>query len=186
MFWSYGQKSSQSIILQDYVIRYISGWNQLISWIVCIWTDYQKSKTPNLIFPIKWPGISRYLQSSTCTQRLSESNSFTRHVSQSRHTFLVNRLSQQFYLSNQIVGFIDQTDVQKKSLTSSVSLHIGRFFKFYKTPKLEANDAKQQNSLQINLFEFMDVFIIRFFWKSFFLRQLWPSVSEKAFLRKLC
>ena len=42
-----------SIILQDYVIRHISGWTQLISLIVCTSTDYQKRKTSNLIFLIK-------------------------------------------------------------------------------------------------------------------------------------
>ena len=111
LFWSYSWKRSQSIILQDYVIRYISGWNQMISWIVCTSTDYQKGKTSNLIFLIKWPGIPRYFQSSTSAKRMSESSSVTRHVSQSHHAFLVPRLSQQILLSSQVVGFIDQPDI---------------------------------------------------------------------------
>ena len=57
LFWSYSWKSSQSIILEDYVIRYICGWNQLISWILCIWTDYQKRKTSNLIFLTRQLGM---------------------------------------------------------------------------------------------------------------------------------
>ena len=106
-FWSYSWKSSQSIILQDYLFRYISRWNQLISWIFCIWTDCQKRKTSNVIFLIRWPGMLRDVQTSTWAQRLSKSNSFTRHISKSSHTFLVHRLSQQSLLSNQIVGFVD-------------------------------------------------------------------------------
>ena len=54
LFWSYSWN----------VIRYISGWNHLISWIVCIWTNYQKRKTSNLIFLIRWPGMLRYVQRS--------------------------------------------------------------------------------------------------------------------------
>ena len=37
-----------SIILQDYMIRHISGWTQLISLIVCTSADYQKRKTSNI------------------------------------------------------------------------------------------------------------------------------------------
>ena len=77
LFWSYSWN----------VIRYISGWNHLISWIVCIWTNYQKRKTSNLIFLIRWPGMLRYVQRSIWAQRLSESSSFTTRLTEPPHIF---------------------------------------------------------------------------------------------------
>ena len=64
--------------------------------------------------------MPRCFQGSTWAQRLFESSSFTTHVSQSHHTFLVHRLSQQILLSNQIVGF------KFKLLKFFVSLNIER------------------------------------------------------------
>ena len=99
LFWSYSWKSSQSIILEDY----ICGWNQLISWILCIWTDYQKRKTSNLIF------LTRQLGMPSIPNTPRELRGYLRAVV-SPHTFphiLVHRLSQPilfFFLS----GFSSQ------------------------------------------------------------------------------
>ena len=100
-------KSYCRIIWSDISVDWINWSHGLL----CIWTDYQKMKTSNLIFLIRGPGIPRYVQSSTWTQKLPESSNFTTHLSQSYHTLLVHRLSQQILLSNQIVELIDQPDI---------------------------------------------------------------------------
>ena len=109
LFWSYSWKSSQSIILEDYVIRYICGWNQLISWILCIWTDYQKRKTSNLIF------LTRQLGMPSIPNTPRELRGYLRAVV-SPHTFphiLVHRLSQPILFFFPIrVFFTDTEDSQ--------------------------------------------------------------------------
>ena len=92
-------KSSQSIRL-----------NELISLIVCIWTDNQNKIIFNLIFLIRCSSMPRYIQSSMWAQRISESCSFTENSiewkingkEKSWYTFFVHGLSQQILLPSQI------------------------------------------------------------------------------------
>ena len=117
-FSGYSWESSQPIILQDYLVRYIPEWNQLIPLIVCVFTDNQKRKTSYLIFLIRWLGMPSYAHGSTWAQRLSESSSFTENsiewklkIKKNCHAFLVHRLSQKILLPSQTARFIYQPDI---------------------------------------------------------------------------
>ena len=108
--------------------------NELISLIVCIWTNNQKRRAANLIFLVRCLVMPRYIQNSTWAQRISGSCSFTensiewkiKQKEKSWYTFFVHTLSQQILLPSQIPGFIDQPDIWKKSLNILTWVHIGR------------------------------------------------------------
>ena len=98
-------KVVQQIRLQDSLITHMSWWNDWITLIFCMWTDSQKRKKISNKFGIGYGAQSCFVIENGIEWKIKWKEAF--------HAFLIQNLSQQVLLSNQIAVCIDPLKIYK-------------------------------------------------------------------------